>query len=69
MNKQIHRGLALLMFAALGCGDRLHAQSAPLPDGEQKELTTALSEAGNSPIEFARVLELHLAKYPNSPPA
>jgi thiol-disulfide isomerase/thioredoxin len=36
------------------------------PEAEQKELQTALSEAGNSPIEFARVLERHLEKYPNS---
>jgi thiol-disulfide isomerase/thioredoxin len=33
---------------------------------EQKELQTALSEAGNSPLEFARVLERHLEKYPKS---
>src|SRR5688500_4614490 len=36
------------------------------PEAEQKELQTALSEAGNSPLEFARVLEKHLEKYPNS---
>ena len=34
---------------------------------EQKELSTALAGAGNSPLEFARVLEQHLAKYPMSP--
>ena len=31
---------------------------------EQKELATALAGAGNSPLEFARVLEQHLEKYP-----
>ncbi len=35
-------------------------------EAEQKELQTALSEAGNSPLEFARVLERHLEKYPKS---
>ena len=33
---------------------------------EQKELRDALAEAGNSSIDFARVLEQHLAKYPDS---
>jgi thiol-disulfide isomerase/thioredoxin len=55
------KGGVLLLAAVLSC-----AQTAP-PDAEQKELQTALSEAGNSPLEFARVLERHLAKYPNSP--
>jgi thiol-disulfide isomerase/thioredoxin len=40
---------------------------AQLPEAEQKDLSASLSEAGNSPQEFARVLEQHLAKYPNSP--
>ena len=35
-------------------------------DVEQKELRDALAEAGNSSIDFARVLEQHLAKYPDS---
>ena len=34
---------------------------------EQKELSAALAGTGNSPLEFARVLEQHLAKYPMSP--
>jgi thiol-disulfide isomerase/thioredoxin len=38
-----------------------------LSEAEQKDLSTSLSEAGNSPLEFARVLEQHLQKYPNSP--
>ena len=38
-----------------------------LSEAEQKELQAALSEAGNSPLEFARVLENHLQKYPKSP--
>jgi thiol-disulfide isomerase/thioredoxin len=40
---------------------------AQLSDAEQKDLSTSLSEAGNSPFEFARALEQHLAKFPNSP--
>jgi len=33
---------------------------------EQAELSKALSEAGSSPIEFIRVLERHLEKYPKT---
>ena len=62
MKKSLRRSLALLMFAALAC----NAQKQ-LSEAEQKELATALGEAGNSPVEFARVLELHLKKYPDSP--
>jgi len=52
---------AVFLLAAL-----CYAQQE-LSDAEQKELQRALSEAGNSPIEFARALEKHLEKYPNSP--
>jgi thiol-disulfide isomerase/thioredoxin len=65
MMNQSPRSLVLLMFAALCCGDTSYAQKQ-LPEAEQKELATALGEAGNSPVEFARVLELHLKKYPES---
>jgi thiol-disulfide isomerase/thioredoxin len=36
-------------------------------DAEQKDLREALAEAGNSAIDFVRVLEQHIAKYPDSP--
>src|SRR5687768_7388990 len=62
MKKSLRRSLVLLILAALGC-----SAQKPLPEAEQKELATALGEAGNSPVEFARVLELHLKKYPDSP--
>ena len=52
---------AILLLATLGFGQN------NLPPAEQKELSSALAEAGNSPLEFARVLEQHLAKYPTSP--
>lgn len=51
---------AILLVASLGLGQTVPA------DAEQKELASALSEAGNSPAEFARILEQHLAKYPKS---
>ncbi len=44
----------LLTVAALG------------QEAEQKELSAALAEGGSSPLEFTRVLEAHLRKYPNS---
>ncbi|MEJ7605374.1 MAG: thioredoxin-like domain-containing protein [Bryobacteraceae bacterium] len=40
---------------------------AKLSEVEQRDLQNALSEAGNSPLEFARALEKHLEKYPKSP--
>ncbi|MGI8989957.1 MAG: thioredoxin-like domain-containing protein [Bryobacteraceae bacterium] len=40
----------------------------PEPDSvEQQQLSSALAEAGASPIDFMRALENHLAKYPKSP--
>lgn len=35
-------------------------------DKEQKDLRDSLAEAGNSSIDFVRVLEQHLAKYPDT---
>lgn len=61
LNRAFPCGLTLL--AASLC----FAQPKPLSEAEQKELGTALAEAGNSPVEFARVLEAHLKKYPDSP--
>ena len=33
---------------------------------EQQQLSLALGEAGNSPVDYIRALEKHLAKFPNS---
>ena len=44
----------------------LFAQKKPDPVVEQQELNTALAEAGNSPVDYTRALEKHLAKYPDS---
>ena len=52
---------AMLLLAALCYGQE------QMPDAEQKELSRALAEAGNSPLEFARAIEKHLEKYPGSP--
>src|SRR5882672_5215057 len=42
-------------------------QKLPASDAEQKELRDGLAEAGNSAVDFIRVLEQHLAKYPDTP--
>ena len=42
------------------------AQRKPDAAAEQQELSTALAEAGTSPVDFIRALENHLAKYPAS---
>jgi thiol-disulfide isomerase/thioredoxin len=42
-------------------------QAAMTPEEkEQRELNQSLAEAGNSPVDFVRVLEQHLKKYPQA---
>jgi thiol-disulfide isomerase/thioredoxin len=64
------KSLAILIFFAISGW----AQSPPVPTAtpaapsdEERELSQAVGEAGNSPVDFTRALEKHLAKYPNSP--
>jgi thiol-disulfide isomerase/thioredoxin len=54
--------LALLLLLAVAA-----AAQHGLSPKEDADLQLALSEAGNSPLEFSRALEAHLSKYPNSP--
>ena len=43
------------------------ARRRPPPRAEEsQELSHAVGEAGNSPVDFIRALEKHLAKYPNT---
>jgi thiol-disulfide isomerase/thioredoxin len=53
-----------LLLAALAVCWLCHSQD--LPEGEQRALSQALGEAGSSPIEMVRVLEAHLAKFPQT---
>jgi len=59
-----------LLFTALAFGILACAQNAPPPAAatseESQELSRAVGEAGNSPVDFIRALEKHLAKYPNT---
>ncbi len=64
--KFLRIALAGLLLAALSSAQRKPDRSLPPSEAEQKDLRTALAEAGNSSIDFARVLEQHLAKYPDS---
>ncbi len=52
--------LPLALLVSLAAGQQTD------PKAEEKELNTALAEAGNSQIDFIRALENHLAKYPDS---
>jgi hypothetical protein len=52
----------LLALAALP----LFAQ-VNLSQAEEESLQAAIGEAGNSPIDFARAVENHLKRFPNSP--
>jgi len=56
---------AALFFAMLGWGQNAPpAPPAADPNaGESQDLSRAVSEAGNSPVDFIRALEKHLAKY------
>jgi thiol-disulfide isomerase/thioredoxin len=53
------------------CGVLLALAQAPPPADpsatEEQALSSALAEAGSSPVDFARALERHLERYPNSP--
>jgi thiol-disulfide isomerase/thioredoxin len=53
---------ALLVLLACGCGAQENAS-----EREDRDLNTALAEAGSSPVDFIRALEKHLSKYPDSP--
>ena len=55
---------ALLLAATLAFGQE---GAAGLSEEEQTHLRQALSEAGNSPVEFTRALESHLKRYPKTP--
>ena len=57
------RSLLIVFLLASNCFGQATAVAA---EAEQKDLNTALSEAGNSPVEFTRALEAHLRKYPDS---
>jgi len=60
---------AALLFAMLAWAQNAPAPAAPPAEpaaGEAQDLSQAIAEAGNSPVDFARALERHLAKYPNS---
>ena len=60
--------LALLLFAgaAFAQPPPPAAGKPPAEPDEQQQLSMALGEAGNSPVDYIRALEKHLAKFPNS---
>ena len=53
----------VLLFGCLACAQ---TPDKPADKTEEQQLSTALAEAGSSPIEFTRVLERHLEKFPNT---
>ncbi|HET8547007.1 MAG TPA: TlpA disulfide reductase family protein [Bryobacteraceae bacterium] len=57
----------LCIIAAWAAASVCFAQSKQVAaEAEEKDLRQALAEAGSSPLEFARAIEKHLEKYPNS---
>jgi thiol-disulfide isomerase/thioredoxin len=61
VKKSLCKSVSLILVAA---AVQLFAQRL---SPEQASLQKALSEAGNSPLEFVRAIENHLKEYPNSP--
>jgi thiol-disulfide isomerase/thioredoxin len=63
--------MKLLFLAILVAGVVTAQTKVPVPtefsQAEQDSLRQALGEAGNSPVDFIRAIENHLAKYPDSP--
>lgn len=61
--------VARVLACAVFCMVVLSGQTAAgeLSQAEQDSLRQALGEAGNSPVDFMRALEHHLAQFPNSP--
>ncbi|HXJ39068.1 MAG TPA: TlpA disulfide reductase family protein [Bryobacteraceae bacterium] len=55
--------IGLALCSVLWAQDQAEADKAA---AEQNELSRAVSEAGNSQVDFIRALERHLAKYPDS---
>ena len=55
-----HLGFAAVLVAAV-----MFAQNNPAK--EEEDLQRALGEAGNSPVDFIRALEDHLAHFPDTP--
>jgi thiol-disulfide isomerase/thioredoxin len=53
--------IAVLIAAA-----SLWSQAGKVSPKEQEELESALSEAGNNPLEYVRAIEKHLTRYPDS---
>src|SRR5580692_11424818 len=58
---------AAIFVATLAWAQNSTPPPTPPPPDESQQLSQAISEAGNSPVDFIRALEKHLAKYPNSP--
>ena len=58
----------LLILAVLACASAQEksAQSQPAEPDDIQELGRNLAEGGNSPADYIRVLEAHLAKYPQT---
>ena len=54
------RWFSIALFAAV-------SWAAQMSEAEQNHLRQALAEAGNSPVDFIRAIENHLALYPDSP--
>jgi thiol-disulfide isomerase/thioredoxin len=51
---------------AIAAAQQPTPEKPSLAEAEQEDLSTALAEAGSSPVEFLRAIEKHLAKYPKS---
>ena len=62
------RSVLFYLFLCLSLAQTPPAKDAAAPEAqtEDQQLSAGLAEAGSSPIEFIRVLERHLEKFPNT---
>lgn len=60
------RLLAFLLWLSIGLAQPAKPP-APVSEAEERDLNSALGEAGSSPFEFIHAIEKHLEKYPQSP--
>ena len=67
MKTQVAQALACVIFCILASAQTTITPPGEMSQAERDSLSQALGEAGNSPVDFERALEKHIAKYPNSP--
>src|ERR1700682_2584672 len=67
MKKMVAQALACVSLCVFASAHTAVTPPGEMSQAERESLSQALGEAGNSPVDFVRILENHISKYPNSP--